>query len=107
MKIVTRMGEEVELDITYERYLEIKERVKKEHIQNVAPELPPCHRELFITGMGPHEYAALWGNVCTNWEQDSPNPCIYYKKHNKCLYDDIKLVTDEELEEAENNEDDI
>ena len=96
--IKTPTGELVSMDITVERYNEIMERVKKEHIQNIAPELPPCHREVFVSGMGPHEFAAIFDNTCTNWEQDATNPCGYYKEHGKCLYDDIKLVTSEELE---------
>ena len=102
--IRTNSGEAVTLPITVERYYEILELLKTKHIQDICPELPPCHKELFISGLGPHEFANLFRGACTNWEPKQ-NQCIYYKENGKCLYDDIKLLTEEQLDDLMMDED--
>lgn len=98
LEIKTAGGECFTLDMTRERYHDIIAQMQTGHIQNIAPELPPCHREFFITGLGPHEFANLWGGTCTNWEAKA-NQCNHYKQHGKCLYEDIKLMTEQQVDE--------
>lgn len=95
MITITVKGEEFQLDITEDQYYELRDGERDRHVQDIAPDLAPCEREIFITQITPKEWDKMFGG-CHMWD----GACNYYSKNGKCKYN-CRLATEEDEDGAD------
>lgn len=79
-----------DIDITVEQYGRIM--AGAEHVQNIAPGIPPCERDIFIVRITPKEWEETFGGCFVSDE------CSYFKRYQSCKYN-VKIMEEEEDED--------